>query len=459
MSSQIRKIIKQGESERTEFRGARTHVETLAKSICGMLNQQGGMIAVGVDDGGEIVGLSDAEAVVQELNDFVAETINPAPLFSASVHELGDKTIVMIDVPQGADKPYSLSRAIYVRVGRSTFKADPAATAEMVEVQASLSGRWEHDPVPGFAISDCDKSELDDAIQEFRTTGRMGTNVPQDHEELLRRLRLTRSGQFTNAAVVLFAKEPAAWSPNLSLRVVSYAKDKSGPIANDTTLLGPAVGVLHQAITTIQQRTGFSGRFESGSIRRVDTPAYALFALREGLVNAMVHRDYTVAGGQTHVELFPEHLVIRNPGQLPEGWEPAYLKKEHISIPGNPDIARVFYFRGLMEQLGMGTQKLIAECKRLGARLPVWADDQNSVSLTLFRAPEPEAKIQPSERQATFLATTQPGQGYKTSDYAEITGVVVRQAQRELSELADWGLVEKQGKGRATVYVRTEKMP
>jgi predicted HTH transcriptional regulator len=111
-----------------------------------------------------------------------------------------------------------------------------------------------------------------------------------------------------------------------------------------------------------------------------------------------------------------------------------------------------------MEQLGMGTQKLSAECKRLGARLPVWADDRNSVSLTLYRAPEPEANIQPSERQAIFLATTQPGRAYKTSDYAEITGVVVRQAQRELSELADWGLVERQGKGRATVYVRTEKM-
>ncbi len=459
MISEIKKIIKRGESERLELRGSRTQVETLAKSICGMLNQQGGTIVVGVDDRGEVIGVNDAENWVRELHAFVTSQLNPAPLFSASIHDLGGSDVVMIDVPQGADKPYSLNRSIYVRVGQSTFKADPAAAAEMVEVQATLPGRWEQDVVPGFAITDCDVAELTDTRKELQRVGRLGMAVADDDEELLRRLRLVRNGQYTNAAVLLFAADPLAWSPNLAVRVVSYTGDKSGPISNDLALSGPGVRVLHEAISAIQQRTGFSGQFSTRKIQRLDAPAYALFALREGLVNAVVHRDYAVAGGQIRVEIFPEHLVISNPGKLPDGWEPSDLKKEHASIPGNPDVARVFYLRGLMEQLGMGTQKLIAECRALGAKAPVWTVEQNTVSLTLYRAPEPQAEIQLSDRQAAFLATTKPGQSYKTSDYAEMTGVVARQAQRELGELLEWGFFERQGKGPATVYTRTQKAP
>jgi len=371
-----------------------------------MLNQQGGTIVVGVDDRGEVIGVNDAESWVRELLVFVTAQLNPAPLFSASIHKLDDTEVVMIDVPQGADKPYSLSRSIYVRVGQSTFKADPATAAEMVEVQATLPGRWEQDAVPGFVISDCDGRELMEARNELKRIGRLGSDVTEDDEELLRRLRLVRNGQYINAAVLLFASDPLTWSPNLAVRVVSYGSDKSGPISNDLLLSGPGVRVLLEVITAIQQRTGFSGQFVSGKIQRRDVPAYALFALREGLVNAVVHRDYTVAGGQIRVEIYPEHLVISNPGKLPQGWEPSDLKKEHPSIPGNPDVARVFYLRGLMEQLGMGTQKLIAECREIGAKNPVWTAQQNTVSLTIYRAPEPQVEVQLSERQSAFLAAT-----------------------------------------------------
>ena len=127
------------------------------------------------------------------------------------------------------------------------------------------------------------------------------------------------------------------------------------------------------------------------------------------------------------------------------------------TIPVDPDVARVFYLRGLMEQLGMGTQTLIAECRELGAKVPVWTAQQNTVSLTIYRAPEPQVEVQLSERQSAFLAATNPGHAYKTSDYAQITGVVARQAQREIGELLEWEFFERHGKGPATVYARTEK--
>jgi ATP-dependent DNA helicase RecG len=117
----------------------------------------------------------------------------------------------------------------------------------------------------------------------------------------------------------------------------------------------------------------------------------------------------------------------------------------------------VFYLRELMEQLGMGTQKLVAECKAIGSKPPIWKVEQGAVSLTLFRAPEPVVEIELSERQGAFLKSTRAGGDYKPSDYTRITGVSERQARRELSELQRFGLLKKRGKGPATVYVRTEK--
>jgi ATP-dependent DNA helicase RecG len=248
---------------------------------------------------------------------------------------------------------------------------------------------------------------------------------------------------------VLFARQPRAWAPNLAVRVVSYSQDQSGPIGNDVIVEGPAVRVLKEVVGIVQQRTGFSARFETGRLERQDHPAYAVFALREGLVNAIVHRDYGVIGGDVRVEIFPDHLLIQNPGKLPEGWTPKDLQQKYGSHSGNPDIARMFYLRELMEQLGMGTRKLIAVCRELHARAPIWRVEQGVVSLTLFRAPEPKVTVDLASRQVDFLKTVKVGMEFKVGDYAVAAHVSERQARREVAKLESLALVERHGKGPA----------
>ncbi|HVC96950.1 MAG TPA: ATP-binding protein [Pirellulales bacterium] len=453
----LTEILNSGESETAEFKARDVALDELAKSVCGMLNQQGGVLLWGVDDYGRPAGLDDAENRGRLLNDFIMGHISPRPLVSISVTEAGTGRVVVVDIPQGADKPYSINREIWVRLGKSTLRADAEASANLVERSATRLDRWEREPMPGFGIDDCDSRELWQAKAEIIGTERFGIDVPADDDELLRRLYLVRSGQFTNATVVLFAREPRAWAPHLGLRVVSYGHDKSGPIGNDATVEGPAVRVLKEVLGILQQRTGVSGRFERGRIERRDQPAYALWALREGLVNAMVHRDYAAMGGDVRVEIFPDHLSIQNPGRLPDGLTADDLKKNHRSHLTNPDIARVFHLRGLMEQLGTGTQKLIAACRELKAKTPVWHTTRNMVSLTLFSAPEPAAHAQLAERQSRFLGEIGAGAIFRAVDYAQATRVSERQARRELAQLEAFGLVERRGRGRATAYQRTAR--
>jgi len=127
---------------------------------------------------------------------------------------------------------------------------------------------------------------------------------------------------------------------------------------------------------------------------------------------------------------------------------------EHKSIPFNPDIARVFYLRKLMDQLGVGTQRVTWECKELGSKGPIWRVQKGMVFLTLFRVPEPALGQDLGTRQAEFVASLRDAAKFKAGDYAAATGVSDRQARRDLADLEEQGVIERHGKGKATVYRR-----
>ncbi len=453
----ITRFIEAGESEQVAFKPQRASVESVAEVVCAMLNQQGGTVLWGVDSRKTVTGVPAADEKARSLNDFLMRQLNPRPFLSVSAERLGEKWLVLVEIPRSADKPYSLNRQIWVRLGKQDLRASEDESVRMVERSATSEGRWEREARPGFEITDCDPKELLAARREIAESGRFGIDVPGSDEELLRRLYLQTSGQLTNAAMVLFATDPVAWSPNVALRIITYSSDKQGRSLQEQTLQGPAVSVLRQAVSVIQQQTGFSGRFKSDRLEREDRPAYALFALREGLVNAIVHRDYEAVGGQLRVEIFPEHLVIQNPGRLPEGWTERDILTREESRPGNPDIARVFYLRMLMERLGIGGRKLAEACHVLKAKPPVWKAAQGTVSLTLFRAPSPATIGQLTSRQQEFLKSLTPGQSFKAADYAQVVAVSLRQTRRDLNELEELGLLERSGKGPATFYRHTGK--
>ncbi|MBI3267866.1 MAG: putative DNA binding domain-containing protein [Planctomycetes bacterium] len=445
------------ESETLEFKAARTSLATLAQAACAMLNQSGEILLWGVDDHGRAQGMEDAGRHAAELTRYLMGRLRPKPLLSVSVRDVDSKRVVAVDIPPGADKPYSVDRRIWVRIGTRTFRADTETSAGLVERSAAQPVRWEREPMPGFSLADYDTEELAVARKEIARGERFGLGLPTGDEEFLRALHLERSGQLANAAVALFARRPRAWAPNLAVRVAFYAPDQAGPVGNDVEFEGPAIRVLRDVIGILQQRTGVSARFAPGRIERQDRPAYPLYALREGLVNAIVHRDYQAIGGSVGVELFPDRLIIRNPGKLPNGWTAKSLLQKQESHPRNPDIARVFYLRTLMEQLGLGIQKVVAARRENGARTPAWRAEQGTVSLTLYRAHEPEVASELGSRQRRFFETAASRGDFTAGDYADAAGVSLRQARRDLAELGQLGLLARFGKGPATIYRRTAR--
>jgi ATP-dependent DNA helicase RecG len=155
-----------------------------------------------------------------------------------------------------------------------------------------------------------------------------------------------------------------------------------------------------------------AGRFESGVLERIDEPLFPPLALREALVNALCHRDYSIAGGSISVAIYDDRLEISSTGLLPFGLTVADLKRDHESYPRNPLLANVFYLRGLIERWGRGTQKIVELCVQAGHPEPEFEESAGSVTVRFIPSgytPPHRVSHNLTERQRRILHVLRDG--------------------------------------------------
>jgi ATP-dependent DNA helicase RecG len=264
--------------------------------------------------------------------------------------------------------------------------------------------------------------------------------------------------QLTNASDVVFGKGVAVRQPQTRLRAVCYRTDRADDFVDEQMLEGPALVILPRAMAFLERNVRVASEFKAGKLHRVTRPQYPFSSLREGLVNALVHRDYTSFSGSVSLSVYPGHVEIWNSGRLPEGVSIKDLARgSHRSVLVNPDISHTFYLHELMERVGRGTFNIIRECKANGMRAPRWRQDSAGVSLTFFAPTGNRQTIgRLNSRQAALLESLKVGdtitpREYETRHAGEVTD---RQARRDLAALARAGFLDRTGKAAATVYHR-----
>jgi ATP-dependent DNA helicase RecG len=217
-------------------------------------------------------------------------------------------------------------------------------------------------------------------------------------------------------------------------------------------LEGHAFELLREADSFIRRHLPVAGRIQPGIFDREDQPIFPPLALREGLVNAFCHRDYSIPGGAVSVGIFDDRLEITSTGALPPGITVEDLKREHTSRPRNPLLAEVFYRRGLIERWGRGTQKIVELCQAAGHPEPEFEERAGEVVVRFL----PSGYIAPhrvshdlTSRQREVLQILADGRKYKFREVYE--GLENRPAERTLRDdmkmLRDLGLIECSGRG------------
>ena len=442
-----------GEWEHIEFKKSTGELHGGMETLCGFLNGTGGRLFFGVTNSGRIQGQDVTDATFQEVANALRKLEPPAWIEQTRITVSGTKEVLMLETTLQVDGPYTFDGRPYLRIGNTTSRMPQAEYERRLLVRANAQGRWERQIAEGYKVADLDMAEVERTLRAAVHEGRL-ESPPSDPVEGLDRLHLQVDGHLLRAAVVLFGRKLMPDFPQCALRLARFKGTTKDEFLDQRQLHGHAFLILDEAVHFIMRHIPVAGRIEPGKLERTDTPLYPPPALREALVNALCHRDYTIPGGAVNVAIFDDRLEIISSGLLPAGITVAELKQNHVSHPRNPLIAGVFFRRGLIEQWGRGTQKIVDWCLAAGQPEPEFEEQAGAVVVRFLPSgysPPLRVSHDLNDRQRQILLILS---NTKEWTFPEIYKSLenppgLRSVQADLRLLRDLGLVGSRGRGKS----------
>jgi ATP-dependent DNA helicase RecG len=354
----------------------------LGPALTAFANAEGGTIVIGLHDG-QIEGCrrypEKVNSFRQAAIDFTVPPTRMAVSEVACVNSRGEDDLLFAIRVDPSERVHEVKTGeCYLRVGDETRRLSYPQRQEL----EFDKGQTQYDGLPcsGVTMSDLDGLFLEDYRQSIRAGSVNG---------LMRaRNLLTRSGQITNAAYLLFGRHPQDVFPQAYVRVIRFLSTERGTGARlaveegtDVRVEGPIPRCVTDATAVIdkllprRKHLASSGRFEA-------TPIVPRDAWLEGLVNAIIHRSYSMAGDHIRVEIFPDRIEIESPGRFPGLPSPA-RPSQITRFARNPRIARVCADLRIGEELGEGIKRIFDEMRFAGLAEPVYKQTSGSVRLIL----------------------------------------------------------------------------
>ena len=459
---EVRGIVEGGESPQVEFKRSTGQRSAAARSVCGMLNGTGGHVLFGVTDDGEIVGQEVSDSTRQDIARELSQIEPQVVLDPEIVPVEGDRAVVVISVPGDRTGPYTYDGRPYVRQGPTTRQMDQDTYERRLVENRDPRRRWEARPASDIGVGDLDASEITRTISAAIDRGRMEEPGTRNPEDLLRGLGLIREDQLLNAAVVLFGKDHLFMPdyPQCLLRMARFRGTTKSEFEDNRQVRGNAFKLFEQAQRFLREHLPIASEVRPGAIEREDTPLYPMEALREALANALCHRDYGLQGGSIGVAIYDDRLEITNTGTLPPGITIEELTEPHASQIRNDLIADTFYRRGIIEQWGRGTVKMVELTEEAGL-VPPEFEERGGEIVVRFRpvhyVPPTRIEHDLSDLQREILKIVAKAEEASLSDILEALGDVPRRTvQDNLQTLRSLDLVELEGRGRGARWRLTD---
>lgn len=483
----IEDLIRHGEGEQLELK-TNVRNEVIARTICGFLNGAGGQVVIGVTDKGEVVGVNDVEKIEIELQRYLIDNIVPEAPVTVSTERVGSKSILLAKVWGGSKKPYVFSGTIFYRRGSQTVQATSKEISDLINQRQQTDVQWERQPALRVEIDDLDLEEIRKTIRYINESG-TGKKLSDKVPEFLSYHGLYQNGSISNAAVILFGKEPARFIPQSRVRFSVFGSGKTGSsFIEDRFLEGNLFKNIEDIQDLLKKYIAFRSEFDNTRWQRMDGFLYPMAALREGVLNALIHRDYSNVAGTTSVLVYPDKLEISNYGKLPLEITVADLKRNHDALPHNPDIAQMCFLKGYIEKIGRGTLKIIEACKNAGLKEPVWRAESSTIRLTFFSniKDTPMRKVvvggitegvskrvlanvegviegvtegvteDVKDKIKKILLVVYKNKGLKIPEIAQKTETPMKSVERYIKQLRDASLVEFRGAPRTGGYFVTK---
>jgi len=428
------------ESKTLEFKRDLSSPDSFLRTVIAFANTAGGQIIFGVEDRTHHVrGISDALELEEQIANMISDTISPRLLPDIEILSFRDTQVVVVEVYPSPNRPHFLTRAgpeegVFVRVGSTNRRADAELIAEFKRFSRGES--FDEQPMPELDPEDIDFRVASEFFAEFRKLKR------PDLKSL--RLITTYQGRDvpTVGGVLLFGRNRLEHFPDAWIQAGRFEGDNRAKILDHIQLKMPLIEAIEAAIGFIEKHT-MQG-IEIGSVRRRTDWSLPPAAVREAVINAVAHADYSQSGTPIRIALYDDRLEVENPGLLPLGLSLEDLP-QGVSKLRNRIVGRVFHELGLVEQWGSGVQRMISTCNDAGLPPPVWEEVGTRLRVTFGLDRKVKAKV--DEKDQSILIALEQSEGLTTREIASVIDLSTRATRTRLSKLIDRGIVREIGTG------------
>lgn len=427
------------------------------KWVCGFANAQGGHIYIGINDKGDVTGVDDYRKLMDDLPNKIVQQLGL--VVDINLHEkdlptgqAGGKHYLEIIVPQST-VPISYHGIYHYRSGSTKQELKGTALHNWLLKKSGKS--WEDIPISHATVDDLDMETIQNFLKKAISKERIPTSaMEEDTLLLMRRLNLlSKDGELTHAAILLFGKRPHSISPTTSFKIGRFGKSSSDLLFQDiieTNLLT----MVEKVMDKLKDRYLIRPISYKG-LERMEPLEYPEPALREAILNSIIHKDYSSTW--IFLRVYDDRLHLWNPGTLPEELTIAELKGEHSSYPRNRNIADVFFKAGYVEAWGRGTNNILEACKDAGLPEPVIEENQGGISIIFLKDIYTEdylRKLDINERQVKALLYIKEHGSITNTEYQRLNNLKKSVSTTDLFDLSEKKLIEKIGTtGRGTKYI------
>jgi len=437
----------QRENQNTEFK--ESWRDEWLEDICAFANTDGGKIYIGVYDNGDIKGLEDNN--LRDLLVSLPNKVNNKLSIIPSIIEKNENGLKYIEIIISVSSvAISCNGKYFVRSGSTTQRLNGV---QLMDFLQRKSGRtWDEISNIDFDIYSISKTTV------FKFINSAKEKLPsiweeKDPKNILEKLFLVKNNKISNAGILLFGKELQKYFIHSKIKIGKFKNDADIEKQDiiERNLLRQVNDCLDILTTKYLNR---NIKYSADKVERIDELEYPIEALRESVLNAIVHRDYTISS-DILIRVYSEKIVIMNPGLLPSELTIESLKSTHVSKPRNPYIADVFQKAGYIESWGRGTNKILQACRDAGLPEPEFKNENGVFIVTLFKDKFSSEYLISSNlngRQIKAVNYVKEHAKITNAQYRELNKIGRSQTTNDLSNLVAAGIFEQMSFGRGSYY-------
>ncbi|MEA3487165.1 MAG: ATP-binding protein, partial [Thermodesulfobacteriota bacterium] len=415
------------------------------KWICGFANAAGGTLVIGKNNKGVVTGVDNAKKLLADIPNKVRDILGIIVDVNLKTDKSKDFLEIVVDP---YPYPVSYKGQYHYRSGSTKQELKGAALNAFLLKKYGL--HWDGVPVPNLSPESLEEKAFELFAGKAVKSRRLEDSVLLENRDvLLRKLHLVEGPYLKRAAALLFHEDPEQYVTGAYVKIGFFRTDSD--LIYQDEIHGNLFQQVDSAIDLLLTKY-MKAYISYEGIQRVERYLFPVPALREALLNAIIHKDYS-SGVPIQISVYEDKIYFWNNGRLPENWTVERLLEKHSSQPFNPLIANAFFRTGLIEAWGRGIEKMLNECKQHGADPPVF-DYEPSGLMLLFKGiiPESQDKDTPETTRKSSLKSSlkivlcmKEDKKITIPEIAERIGITERGVKKQISKLKAEGKITRVG--------------